>query len=92
MEDAYRHAVPQRAATFLLQGEDEDACSAATVAFAARVAFIHSVSHGVRIEDVIRQSATKVPLAPASIQSVSTDRSDSDRMTADFAPSARATR
>ncbi len=45
------------------------AATAANAAFGARVAFIHSVSHGARTEDVIRQSATKVPLAPASIQS-----------------------
>ena len=34
----------------------------ATAAFAACEAFIHSRSHGARTLDVIRQSATKVPL------------------------------
>lgn len=58
----------------------------ATAAFAARVAFIHSVSHGARMLDVIRQSATKVPLAPASIQSCSAHRSLNERMTAESAP------
>lgn len=63
----------------------------AVPAFAASHAFIHSLSHGARTLDVIRQSATKVPLAPASIQSCSAERSDRERITADSAPKARAT-
>jgi hypothetical protein len=63
----------------------------ATAGFTSRVAFIHSVSYGARTEDVIRQSPTKVPLAPASIQSCNVDKSDRERITADSAPRARAT-
>jgi hypothetical protein len=39
------------------------------IAFPACEARIHSLSRGVRTRDVIRQSATKVALAPASIRS-----------------------
>ena len=63
----------------------------AAAAFAARVVFIHSLSHGALTEEVMRQSATKVPLAPALIQSCIADRSDNERITADSAPRARAT-
>jgi hypothetical protein len=41
----------------------------ATAAFASCLASIHSLIHGARTLEVMRQSATKVPFAPASIHS-----------------------